>query len=275
MGAGASSGPDFRSPGGLYDTIAQSGLLADPYSVFDLNLFFEDPSIFWRFANLIFPPPDPEFSATHVFLEHLEAQGKLLRVYSQNVDTLERGIADDHLRCVHGSWRENECVQCHQVYSMEDLRPAVMAGAVPQCVRCGGPIKPGIVFFGQATNLDEMEAQQDAADADLLLVIGTSLKVKPISELPAIMSNVPSLLITREPVECLFNAELLGDCTDIVRHLEMALGWIDAEAAVEPLRFDPNKFVFPSESELATTIWETGREAFLVTAGRVDPRDLQ
>jgi NAD-dependent SIR2 family protein deacetylase len=275
IGAGASSGPDFRSPGGLSDTIAHSGLLEDPYDVFNLNCFFEDPSIFWRFAHLIFPAEEPEFSATHFFLEHLEAQGKILRVYSQNVDTLERGISDDHLRCVHGSWRENQCLHCHQVYSMEDLRPAVAGGVVPQCVNCGGPIKPGIVFFGQPTNLDEDEVQRDAAEADLLLVIGTSLRVKPISELPSIMRNVPSVLINREPVDCLFNGELLGDCTDIIRHLEMALGWIDPEPAVEPLRWDINKFVFPSESDLATSVWETGRDAFLVTAERENPRDLE
>jgi NAD-dependent SIR2 family protein deacetylase len=181
IGAGASTGPDFRSPGGLYDSIAQAGVLDDPYDVFDLAYFQEDPSVFWRFAHLIFPLEVPEYSAAHCFIESLEKSGKLLRLYSQNVDTLEKGISPEHLRCVHGSWRENFCLQCGQMYTLEDLRPTVRAGAVPHCVCCGGLIKPGIVFFGQPTNLNDREVYEDAALADLLIVIGTSLQVKPIS----------------------------------------------------------------------------------------------
>jgi NAD-dependent SIR2 family protein deacetylase len=274
MGAGASSGPDFRSPGGLYDSITESGLLDDPYSVFDLEFFLRDPSVFWRFAHLIFPDEIPKFSATHIFLELLEQHRKLLRVYSQNVDTLERGISDEHLRCVHGSWRENHCLQCHQQYSIEDLRPAVTNGVMPQCVRCGGPIKPGIVFYGQPTNLNEIEVSQDAQEADLLIVIGTSLKVHPISELPLIMRGVPSILINRERVNCEFNAELIGDCTDIVQHVEAALGWIEPMDGAQPVLFPLNKFVFPSESDLSTTVWETGRDAFLVSPGRMNTRQF-
>lgn len=179
MGAGASVGQDFRSPGGLYDTIRESGALTDPYRVFDLELFDADPSIFWRFAHLVFPSEAPQFSATHLFLQELEEHGKLLRLYSQNVDTLERGISDERLRCVHGSWRRNRCSRCHHEYSIADLRPAVNAGTVPCCVTCGGAIKPGIVFFGDTTHLDNDELFEDAAQADLLIVIGTSLKVQP------------------------------------------------------------------------------------------------
>ena len=281
MGAGASSGPDFRSPGGLYDSIAQSGQLDDPYDVFDLNCYSQNPEVFWRFAHLIFPSETPVYSAAHLFVEYLEKSQKLLRVYTQNVDTLEKGIPDEKLRCVHGSWRTNKCLHCGLEYSMEDLRSYVNAGAVPHCLACGGIIKPGIVFFGQPTNLDNDEVYRDALESDLLIVIGTSLKVAPISKLPEEMKNVPSILINREPVGCNFNAELLGDCTDIVHAIEEALGWSYAiegapeePMAEQPILYPPNKFVFPCKAQYKTSVVETGRSMFLVTPNRIDPDEF-
>lgn len=275
IGAGASVGPDFRSPGGLYDTIEQSGTLNDPYDVFSLNYFAQDPSIFWRFAHLIFPSITPEHSAVHYFIQYLEQSGKLLRLYSQNVDTLEIGVPDDKLRCVHGSWRNNQCMNCDHPYSIEDIRPAVNARVVPHCVRCGGPIKPGIVFFGQPTNLDENEAYEDADNADLLIVIGTSLQVAPISELPVLMHHVPSILINRVPVNVDFNCELLGECDTIIHTIESELGLSVDDYTGEPAKFyGPNKFVFESETGFGSSVVETGQSQFLVTPCAVDENDF-
>lgn len=267
IGAGASVGPDFRSPGGLYDQIAKSGALDDPYQVFDLEYFVKDPSVFWRFAHTIFPAIEPDHSLTHFFLAALEEQGKLLRLYTQNVDTLEVGIPDEKLRCVHGSWRENKCIQCGQVHTIEDLRQHVEAQTVPTCKMCGGQIKPGIVFFGQRTNIEDDDLKYCADHGDLLIVIGTSLRVAPVSYIPRIMHGIPSILINREPVTCPFNAELLGNSDDIVKVLERELGWVkeDDKTAADFVFTAPNKFVLPSADGLGTTFVETGRNTFIVT----------
>lgn len=273
IGAGASSGPDFRSRGGLYDQIRAAGVLDDPTDVFDMDTFREDPSIFWRFAHLIFPSECPVHSATHYFVEELERRGKLLRLYTQNVDTLERGIPDERLRCVHGSWRQSECLSCGKRYGIEDLRPAVAAGVVPHCVACGGLIKPGIVFFGQPTYWDDREICQDACAADLLLVIGTSLRVRPISELPDLMARVPAVLINWEPVDGEFNARLLGSCDDVVDAVQGALGWV--EVPEREVRFvEPCTFVFENADRKGTFVYETGRSLFLGTPARADLYDF-
>lgn len=276
LGAGGSVGADFRSPGGLYDSISKEGVLDDPCDVFDLEYFERDPSIFWRFAHTIFPAEHPNHSQTHYFIQELENRGKLLRLYSQNVDTLEIGVPQSKLRCVHGSWRESRCMRCGALHSIEDLRDSVERGVVPQCHFCGGPIKPGIVFFGQSVNLNDYELQMDAREADLLLVIGTSLKVAPVSEIPDIMAHVPSVLINRATVNADFSAELLGECDDIVKTIEYELGW-EAEEGLNPddsTFFGPNKFIFPSNSELATKVVSTTRNDFLVTSVPVDVADL-
>ena len=260
IGAGASVGPDFRSKGGLYDQIAESGLLEDPYDVFDLDKFREDPSIFWSFAHTIFPSRVPQHSAVHYFLAKLEESGRLLRVYSQNVDTLEVGIPDDKLICVHGSWRESYCLECGQVFDPEDLRPFVESQTTPTCP-CGGKIKPGIVFFGQATNLDDDKLDYDSENADLLIVIGTSLRVAPVSSLPRRLSQIPALLINRESVPCTFSTELLGDCDDVVGLIEQKLGWGDPQAKFDMYFDEPNRFHISSHPLHA----ETTRGTFTIS----------
>lgn len=267
IGAGASVGPDFRSPGGLYDTIAKAGVLEDPHQVFDYDYFQQDPTVFWRFAHLIYPAIEPEHSLTHYFLAELEKRGKLLRVYSQNVDALEVGVPDEKLRCVHGSWRKSVCMACNQTYTIEDMRAAVDNQEVPVCKNCGArQIKPGIVFFGQKVDIDDKDIESDSENADLLLVIGTSMRVAPVSHLPEFMGNVPAVLINRESVTCSFNAELLGDCDEVVQALETELGWTEGDRRADAFSFTPpNKFVMPSKDGTGTHFVETGRNMFLVS----------
>lgn len=277
IGAGASVGPDFRSPGGLYDIIAKSGYLSDPYKVFDLGEFVKDPSIFWRFAHTIFPSTEPDHSQTHLFLDELNKRGKLLRVYSQNVDTLEVGI-NDKLVCVHGSWRENSCLQCYEKVGMEYLRPYVEKKEVPECPKCGGNmIKPGIVFFGQKTNIEDADVNYDYKNGDLLIVIGTSLRVHPISMFPHLFSHMRSILINREPVTCRFSAELLGNCDDVIKLIWNELGWkqIDDAIRIDSVSFiEPNKFSFPDENGDVLSQEDTPRVSFLVSVAKARPDDL-
>lgn len=278
IGAGASVGPDFRSPGGLYDQISKSGALEDPYKVFDMEYFKQDPSVFWKFAHLIFPTTNPQHSQAHYFLAELEKRGKLLRVYSQNVDTLEVGIPDDKLRCVHGSWRENKCLQCGKSYSIEDLRESVDNQQIPVCKECGGQIKPGIVFFGQKTNIEDEDIIYDSENADLLIVIGTSLRVSPVSDIPRVMCKTPSILINRESVHCIFNAELLGEGDEVILEVERKLGWNNSNENNENIEnqntddanldkfvfIQPNKFMMKGQDGSSPQFTETGRSLFII-----------
>lgn len=265
IGAGASCGPDFRSPGGLYDQIAKEKVLSDPYQVFDLDYFCKDPTIFWRFAHLIFPERIPQHSDTHRFLAGLSSQHRLLRLYSQNVDTLELDIPDEQLRCVHGSWRENACSSCGAHYSLEQIRPYVEKQEVPHCTSCGGLIKPGIVFFGQPITIEDEDIEKDASQADLLIVIGTSLRVAPVSYLPRLMRGIPAILINNEPVTCDFDAELIGTCSDGSNLLSHVLGIESGPLPdINKIEFvPPNKFVMPSNN--MPKFDEDGRSTFIVT----------
>lgn len=117
-GVSTSSGiPDFRSKGGIYDMVSQSGeALDDPQLLFDATQFFVDPSPFFRLASKLLVPENPDAPAfqptpSHRFLKRIEEAGKLLRVYTQNVDDLERraGIADEKIIQCHGSLAQSTC----------------------------------------------------------------------------------------------------------------------------------------------------------------------
>jgi NAD-dependent SIR2 family protein deacetylase len=80
--------PDFRSPDGIYARLQEFNL-RDPQQMFDLSFFKKRPEIFYSFAREIFPSnfmPSP----SHSFIKLLEDKGKLLRNYTQNIDTLEQ-----------------------------------------------------------------------------------------------------------------------------------------------------------------------------------------
>lgn len=85
-----------------------------------------------------------------------------------------------------------------------------------------GIMKPDIVFFGEGLPDTFHEAMAvDKSQCDLLLVIGSSLKVRPVALIPSSLPpHVPQILINREPLpHCHFDVELLGDCDVIINHL--------------------------------------------------------
>ena len=92
-----------------------------------------------------------------------------------------------------------------------------------------GVMKPDIIFFGEALPDDFALrlTEHDRDVVDLVVVIGTSLKVSPVSEIVSYLpSHVPQIYISRTPVEHLnFDIDLLGDCDVVVAELCRRMGW--------------------------------------------------
>lgn len=280
-GAGISTSlgiPDFRSKGtGLYSKLAHLGL-SDPQEVFDIDVFKEDPTIFYSVAKDIIPATE-RYTPTHKFIAMLHKRGKLLTNYSQNIDNLEvkAGVPKDKLIQCHGSFGTASCVQCGFQMPGESIFPDIRAGHIPRCPRCTqasaptssrssskrpqrsaatsdkkrrrwsanndssddnssaydvpttGVMKPDITFFGEALP-DEFSrrlTENDRDKVDLVIVIGTSLKVTPVSEIVSwLPSHVPQIYVSRQPVTHInFDIDLLGDCDAVVAELCRRLGW--------------------------------------------------
>jgi len=373
-GAGVSTScgiPDFRSENGIYARLKTDyPTLPDPQSMFDMKYFKRDQKPFFDFAAEIWPGnfrPAP----SHHFIAQVEAHSKLLRNYTQNIDTLEQVAGISRVIQCHGSFSTASCLVCKHRVPSSEIETDVKAKRIPICCKAGtdecpmppvkevegdgvgavagrsaddalsttsflGPMppvppaptavapvgaggmadttappgsflhtpapsgpraagesttgalpghdgaavvaegtpenpsssyeslpewlrmmlpkpepplqpvmKPDIVFFGQ--DLPEVfyeNLPRDAETCDLVIVIGSSLKVSPVARIPdMIPPEVPQILINREPLPHLkFNAELLGNCDEILEEISARLGWTISpatEARINPSSTPP------------------------------------
>jgi NAD-dependent deacetylase sirtuin 2 len=257
--------PDFRTPGtGLYDNL-QKYNLPYPEAIFDISYFPDHPEAFFSLTAEMLPG---KFTPTvaHFFCAFLHRKALVLRVFTQNIDGLERlaGVPGEALVEAHGTYYTAHCLSCDRAYALDEIRATLEAGAVPRC-SCTGLIKPDIVFFGEG--LPDRFAECWASDlpqADLMIVMGTSLAVTPFANIIyAVGLNVPRLLVNREAVAVgderlvfvdgqlrdlsdpgklfkfnhIFNRRDVfagGDCQETVMQLVRLLGWEDEFLATLP-----------------------------------------
>lgn len=228
--------PDFRTPGtGLYSQLAQYNL-PYPEAMFELDYFRQNPQPFVQVAQAIWPGQEngPKPTLAHAFVALLEQKSLLRRVYTQNIDGLERlaGVSDEKLIECHGNFRSCSCVECKKVkINAKECRDFyVNKKEAYQCPECGGLVKPDIVFFGETMPQTFMEYIDDDTDAcDLLIVMGTSLLVNPVALIPKFVGpHVPRLLINKDLVGDFQGIAgrrkkndvfVAGDCDEGVRRL--------------------------------------------------------
>ncbi|XP_066205369.1 NAD-dependent protein deacetylase sirtuin-1 isoform X3 [Saccopteryx leptura] len=183
-------------------------------------------------------------SLCHKFIALSDKEGKLLRNYTQNIDTLEQVAGIQRIIQCHGSFAAASCLICKYKVDCEAVRGDIFNQVVPRCPRCPADeplaiMKPEIVFFGE--NLPEQfhrAMKYDKDEVDLLIVIGSSLKVRPVALIPSsIPHEVPQILINREPLPHLhFDVELLGDCDVIINELCHRLGGNYAKLCCNPVK---------------------------------------
>jgi NAD-dependent SIR2 family protein deacetylase len=228
--------PDFRSPqSGLYDIIKASncqGLkhVSEPQELFDYRVFLENPSVFYSVAPLLYAHTDKVVpSIAHQFLAHLDGTGRLCRVYSQNVDGLELDAGVKNVIQCHGSIRTMSCIKCNKTVDAASVLDDVMHQRVPHCTatRCkscaAAVLKPDAVFFHESLPAAfEDNFPIDLALCDLLIVLGSSLRVRPVADCVArLKPSTPAVLINREPLGAqAWDLELLGDCDIITQYLQ-------------------------------------------------------
>jgi NAD-dependent deacetylase len=153
-GAGVSteSGiPDFRSENGLYQ--AQTKYGHAPEEMISHSFFVNNTETFYDYYknNLLYPHVQP--NKAHYALAHLEQQGKLKAIVTQNIDGLHQLAGSKKVYELHGSVLRNFCTRCHTFYCMEYIlsRRAAKSSAsgsqVPRCVKCAasssrtGPVR--------------------------------------------------------------------------------------------------------------------------------------
>ena len=186
-GAGVSreSGiPTFRD--------ACSGLWGrfDPSQLATPEAFDADPALVrgwyaWRRAQVLLCEPNPAHRAIAVLADRVPR----LTLVTQNVDGLHQRAGSPAVLELHGSLHRPYCRACGHPHVPSDPPCEVaLAGAPlppPRCERCRGPVRPGVVWFGESLPADVWDDAETAANTcDLVLVVGTSALVYPAAQLP-------------------------------------------------------------------------------------------
>jgi len=181
-GAGVSteSGiPDFRSPTGIW---AQY----DPMEYATIDAFDANPDKVWSFYALRYRAlTGAEPNDAHRALAELEGRGLVRAVVTQNIDLLHERAGSSDVVEVHGSIRTCVCRGCETTYGLGEVQRLLDGMAVPRCPACGTVLKPGVVMFGELLPAEAIDrAYALAREAALLLVVGSTLEVAPVSLLP-------------------------------------------------------------------------------------------
>jgi NAD-dependent protein deacetylases, SIR2 family len=212
-GISAESGiPTFRD--------AMTGLWAryNPEELATPQAFRADPELVWgwyEWRRALVSRAQP--NAGHKAVAAIEARVPGTVVVTQNVDDLhERAGSAAPIR-LHGSLFAPRCSDCTApAAGLAVVSTSASSGAPgsdgegpaaegqrlapPTCPGCGGLVRPGVVWFGEALPTDALNAAVDAASqCDLLLAVGTSGVVYPAAEIPAVAARFGATVVQVNP----------------------------------------------------------------------------
>lgn len=191
--------PDFRSPGSPWlehPPVSYPAFISQPEA---RRRYWETRRTFSRQVQTAQP------NAAHFALAELERRQMLLGIITQNFDGLHQDAGNTQEKVVelHGTSREAACTHCDARSSMKDLQARIDQGeADPQCSQCGGYLKSATILFGQHIPADVLaRAKALAESCDLCMVVGSSLKVSPASNLPylALQRQAPLMIVNLVP----------------------------------------------------------------------------
>ena len=229
----ALTGAGISTPSGIPDFRGNhSGLWRhqDPLSVASIWAFHEDPGQFYSWIKPVVrkarvAQPNP----AHRALAELERSGQLRAVITQNIDSLHRRADSQRVLELHGHTRTVTCLGCHRSFPAEPLWSAILADVQPDpCFACGGLLKPDVILFGEPLPYETVSAaQQEALNADVMLIVGTSLEVMPAADLPLLAQRRGARLIlvnlTPTPLDDRMDVVIRADVVKTLQQLRRAL----------------------------------------------------
>lgn len=197
-GVSAESGiPTFRGEGGLWTKF-------DPVKVSSIDSFLADPASYWKVSRdrgRVALAAKPNLG--HVALAAMESAGHLAAIVTQNTDGLHQDSGSKHVIELHGSGRTVQCLECGRLEPRSDVQARLDVEMPPRCRSCGSAVlKPTVVLFGEPMPAAAtQEAFELAGNADVMLVVGSSLVVYPAAEVPlvAVRAGVPMIVVNAEP----------------------------------------------------------------------------
>jgi NAD-dependent deacetylase len=167
----------------------------------------------------------------HMFVEKITSLQKSNFLITQNIDGLHQksGVPRNKIIEIHGSAIEAACLECAAKQNILDFHDAIkLEDPLPKCTFCGGVVKVATISFGQPMNeMDMMHASKIVKESDLMIVMGSSLKVLPAGKLPnlAMQSGSKLIILNREKTrydqsaDIVINDELQNICSKLIDEL--------------------------------------------------------
>ncbi|MDR2532588.1 MAG: NAD-dependent protein deacylase [Oscillospiraceae bacterium] len=219
-GAGVSteSGvPDFRSADGIFNNNESAETLLS-YSYFKLN-----PTRFMEFyrTKLFFPDVKPNFA--HNYLAKLEKAEKLHAVITQNVDGLHQKAGSGNVIELHGTAHKCFCDLCKEAQPAVVVNEFVNPAELPFC-KCGGVIRPAIIMYEEPLDPDVTgRAIRAIAEADMLIIAGTSLRVYPAASYIGYFTGNCLAVINREAIAAKADIVIEGSVGETFKKINIIL----------------------------------------------------
>lgn len=211
-GISAESGvPTFRGADGLWRN----------HNVMELatpEAFGRDPELVWQFYNwrrdLIHRIT---FNPAHKALAELEERIPRFTLITQNVDGLHLKAGSRSILEIHGNLWKVRCTNCSEV--ILDESPDM--GPLPRCKKCGGLLRPHVVWFGESLDQEILQQSFSASrSCQIMLTIGTSAVVQPAASLALEAKGAGAMVaeinLERTPHSDLVDLVILGRSGEIV-----------------------------------------------------------
>jgi NAD-dependent deacetylase len=186
-GISAESGvPTFRGEEGLWKKFRAEELAT-------VDAFMANPELVWEWyifrRNLM---SDVSPNPGHYALVEMEKHFDSFTLITQNVDGLHRKAGSENILELHGNIQKNKCFECGKPYSGPI---EVEGGGLPIC-RCGGKIRPDVVWFGELLPAEAINGAFAASnEADLFFSVGTSALVHPAASMPMMAKREGATLV--------------------------------------------------------------------------------
>ena len=167
--------PDFRSADGIYNQ--KTKIKASPEEIISHSFFMSHTEDFYDFYKEKMCYPKAEPNAAHKYFADLEKKGKNVIVVTQNIDGLHQKAGSKYVYELHGTIHQNFCMKCGRLFGLDYV---MNSKGVPYCDKCGGIVKPNVVLYEEGLDEDTIQRSISAImTCDLLIIIGTSLRVYP------------------------------------------------------------------------------------------------
>jgi len=204
--------PAFRGPEGLWRKY-------DPMILASISGFNENPKLVWEFYKYrqeLICNCNPNLG--HRAITEFQ-KIKNSYVLTQNIDGLHEKAGTKNIVELHGNILRMQCTECNY---QEKIEQRIDQPLPPFCKICKSILRPSVILFGEPLNTDTWKkAERLSSDCDVMFIVGTSMNVGPVNQLPIYAKRNGAILVEVNPEPTAFFNEIMdysiqGSATEIL-----------------------------------------------------------